>query len=83
MDFNTIKRMIKNKLIINSSQNKQLFHKELDLFFKLLNNMVKTKAYLVVIVLYEYFRNPYPDDTFLKFSENDHKKNIPNIKTVN
>ncbi len=69
--------MIKNKLIINSSQNnKQLLQKELDIFFKLLNILVKTKPYLVVIVLHEYFRNLYPDDTFLKFSENNHKKRI-------
>ena len=71
--------MIKNKLIINSSQNKQLLHKELDIFFKHLNIMVKTKPYLVVIVLHEYLRNLYPDDTFLKFSENNHKKRITKV----
>ena len=71
--------MIKNKLIIDSSQNKQLLQKELDIFFKHLNIMVKTQPYLVVIVLHEYLRNLYPDDTFLKFSENNHKKRITKV----
>ena len=50
--------------------------KKINKFFHLLNIAVKTKPYLVIIVLHEYFRNLYPNDMFLKFTENNHKKRI-------
>ena len=53
--------------------------KEINKFFQLLNTIVKTKPYLVVIVLHEYLRNLYPEDSFLKFTENNHTKRIKKI----
>lgn len=75
------KKMIKNKSKIFSrikfsQNNDQILQKKINIFFQLLNITVKTKPYLVVIVLHEYLRNLYPEDMFLKFTENNHKKRI-------
>lgn len=67
------------KLRIKSfKKNNYNLQKRIDFFFKLLNTTVKTKPYIVIIVLHEFFRNLYPEDIFLKFSENNHKKRISN-----
>ncbi|MBT4646117.1 MAG: class I SAM-dependent methyltransferase [Pelagibacteraceae bacterium] len=56
----------------------EIINKKVDSFFILLNTIVKTKPYFVIIILHEYFRNLYKEDPYLKFSEKNHKKRIIN-----
>lgn len=56
----------------------EIINNKVNSFFTLLNSIVKTKPYFVVIILHEYFRNLYKEDPYLKFSEKNHKKRIIN-----
>ncbi len=56
----------------------EIINKKVNSFFILLNSIVKTKPYFVVIILHEYFRNLYREDPYLKFSQKNHKKRIIN-----
>ena len=49
---------------------------KLKVLFKLLNLIKKTKPYFAIFILHELFRNLYPDDKYLYFTEKNHEKRI-------
>jgi ubiquinone/menaquinone biosynthesis C-methylase UbiE len=49
---------------------------KLKALFKLLNLIKKTKPYLAIFILHELFRNLYPEDKYLYFTEKNHEKRV-------